>query len=68
MNLSIGQEIFVKGVEDTRAFVREVKWNNETKSIKIEVSWKDRDGRAMGRSVFFDHQEGVEWSLQKGSL
>lgn len=60
MNVKIGDEIFVPGTQ-SRAFVKEIRYLASKKCNRIEVEWKGSDGGFLGKSNFFDFQEGTEW-------
>jgi hypothetical protein len=61
IDLKIGDQIYVKDVTETKAIIRDFRRDPKNPSTRIDVQWVDRDGAAMGRSSFFEDQEGTEW-------
>ena len=61
IQLKIGDEIFIKNVSETRAIVADLRRDPKNPSVRIDVNWIDAQGRPMGRSSFFEDQEGTEW-------
>ncbi len=59
-----GDEIFIPNT-DSRAEVIEIRWLSIKKCHSIEVQWYHEDGGKIGRSKFFDYQEGLEWFHSK---
>lgn len=60
---TVKQQIFVPG-SDSKAIVIGLR-NQPDGSVKFQVEWFNSNGGTMGKSWFFNHQEGTEWFTSK---
>jgi len=57
----IGEKIIVNNIRYAEAKVSDILWKPSESRFIIEVSWNDFDGKDLGKSKVYDHDQNKSW-------
>lgn len=63
----IGEKVIVNNIRYAEAKVSDIIWKSSESRFVIELSWNDLDGKYIGKSKIYAHDQNKIWFREKNN-